>query len=279
MQCKEILFGGILWLCLLSCKTVLADVEWSPAIRDAVLFHASFDKSVDAEIARGDGRLYFAESLERKKIEPGLPPSGVKWSRTGGHAGGALQFASKTDELVFFKGKGNVPITKPGFEGTVSLWLKLTPKKDLPQGFVDPLQITDSKWNDGSFFVDFDQAEDRTFRLGAFSEYKFWNPADINFDDIPAARRPMVFVSDGKFENSKWTHVSFSWSRFNEDTATEAMLYIDGKLQGRIPGKQFFDWKADDVVIMLGINYVGGIDELTIFDRQLSAEEIATLAK
>lgn len=279
MQRTATLFGGILFLCLMSSSAAIAEAEWAPAIRDAISFHASFDKSMDADIAKGDGKLYFAESLERKNIQIGLPPAGVKWSSTGGRAGGALQFTTKTSELVFFKGQGNVPETKPGFEGTVSLWLKLTPKKDLPKGFVDPLQITDSKWNDGSFFVDFDQAEARTFRLGVFSEYKFWNPADTSFDDIAVDKRPMVHVPDGKFENSKWTHVAFCWSKFNEDVEAEAKLYIDGKLQGKIPGKQRFDWKADDVVIMLGINYVGGLDELTIFDRPLSAEEIATLCR
>ena len=51
-----------------------------------------------------------------------------------------------------------------------------------------------------------------------------------------------------------------------------------GKSQGHIGGRQQFTWSPEKCVIMLGINYVGWIDDLTIFDRALVQEEIMTLA-
>ena len=246
--------------------------------RRGVLFHASFDNSADAEVAKGDGRIYSAESLARKEVEPGLVGDAVIWQADGGRKGGALRFARKTKRLVFFKGGKNVPYRDTSFAGTVSMWMRLDPKADLPKGFVDPLQITDKKWNDASFFVDFDQNAERDFRLGAFSDLGFWNPSARKFDDIPASERPMVTVKEPPFSREKWTHVAFTWQRFNEDEPGQATLYINGTAQGDVEGKQRFSWDPAKVVVMLGINYVGLLDELTIFDRALSKAEIRRLA-
>jgi hypothetical protein len=40
-----------------------------------------------------------------------------------------------------------------------------------------------------------------------------------------------------------------------------------------------FTWDPQKVAIMIGIYYVGGFDELTIFDRALDDTEIAQLMK
>lgn len=243
----------------------------------SLLFHASFDKSANADVAQGDGNIYTADSLKREKIRIGLHGDGVEWDKSKGRIGGALHFTKKSPQLVFFKGNNNVPFANSDFEGTVSMWMRLSPSKDLPQGYVDPLQITDKQWNDASFFVDFDQAEERDFRLGVFSDYKFWNPTNRKFDDIPIKERPMVFVKKPPFERDKWTHVAFTWKQFNTDKQGKAVLYIDGKDQGTINGRQRITWNPEEVVIMLGINYVGWIDDLAIFKNALSADEVQLL--
>ena len=258
-------------------QTSLAEL---PTLLSGCAFHASFDQSSDADVAKGDPKIRTGDSLKREKVEAGIATDAVRWRKSGGRVGGALEFVRKCDELIFFKGGKNVPFSETKFAGTVSLWMKLDPKEDLPKGYVDPLQITDKKWNDASFFVDFDQGDARDFRLGVFSDFAFWNPKKRDFDDIPAEERPMVTVKSPPFSRDKWTHVVFTWEQFNDsDAPAVARLYMDGRLQGEIKGEQRFTWQPKDAVIMLGINYVGWMDEVSIFDRALSAKEVTTLGK
>ena len=59
----------------------------------------------------------------------------------------------------------------------------------------------------------------------------------------------------------------------------EAKLYLDGELQG--PAEKIakpFEWDIGQGAIRLGVNYVGLMDEVAIFRRALTAEEIASLA-
>ena len=242
------------------------------------IFRATFNGSADAEMAKGDAKIYTAKSLERKKTVAGLQSKVVRVEAVGGKRNNALHFVGPTKELTFFKGGKNLPYQAEEFHGSVSLWMKLSPKEDLPKGYVDPLQITDKKWNDASFFIDFDQSEERPFRLGAFSDFKVWNPTNRKFDDIPMEERPMVPVTKWPFRGDRWTHVAFTWQHINSEKDAAIKLYIDGKLQGSIGGKQHFTWSRKNAVIMLGINYVGWLDDLMIFEQPLSEAEIQLLA-
>jgi hypothetical protein len=264
------------------CAAVLAVIPCAAAdkgdLADVLLFHASFDKSVDADAARGDGRLYTANSTKREVARPGIEGDAVVLDRQAGRAGGALRFNAKQSNVLFYKGGKNLPYSADGFEGTVSMWMKLSPSEDLPAGFVDPLQITDKAWNDSALFVDFTDKNPRQFRLGVFSDYKFWNPSDRKWDDIPESERPMVTVTSLPFSRERWTHVAFVFRGFNSGEDGAATLYLDGMPQGTLRGKQLFRWQPDSVAIMLGINYVGLIDDLKTFSRELTAEEIRSLA-
>jgi len=256
------------------------DAKLIATLKKSVVFQASFNKDdATAEQGRGDKRIYTAKSLERKETKPGLQTKAVQWERTDGQRGGVLHFVQATKELIYFHGDKNLPYVKKNFQGTTSFWMKLSPKEDLPKGYVDPLQITDKKWNDASFFVDFDQTKERPFRLGVFSDYKFWNPNDRKFDDIPMKERPMVPVTNWPFDRSRWTHVAFTWKDFNTDKPAAATLYLDGKSQGSLGTKQQFTWSPEKTVIMLGINYVGWLDDVMIFDRSLTEAEIKLLGK
>ena len=246
-----------------------------------VLFRATFDKSADADFARGDKRIYTAESLAKKDSHvAGIKGDAVQWKPTGGRNGsGALHFRAATKQLTFFQADRNVSYKTNGFGGTVSFFMRLTPQEDLPKGYVDPLQITNKKWNDASFFVDFDNTPARDFRLGVFSDLKFWNPKNTDFEKIPVGDRPMVTVKQPPFSRDRWTHVAFTWSEFNTNRETEATLYLHGKKQGNVSGKQRFTWDTKNAIIMLGINFVGSMDELMILGRALSASEISELSK
>lgn len=266
--------------------------ESSKPIRGLV-FHASFDGVTDVNLfpADGDGWAYTADSPAMKVVTQGLTIPEVSIAKDAGRLGDALRFSAKTSKVLCYKAEVNGLKPTENWSGTVSIWLKLDPDKDLPEGFCDPLLITAKKWNDAAIFVDFDKDLPRDLRLGVFSDHDFWNPKQINWEDFPVDKRPMVTVKRPPFSSDKWTHVAFTFTNVNStsDQPSVAKLYLDGELQGIIKRPMRFTWpKPDDTtaddatagdqdskaMIMLGINYVGDMDELAIFRRALSDDEI-----
>ncbi len=262
-------------LCGLLLMASIAHAQEQSSLADALLFHASFDESADADFAKGDAKIYTSESLKREKTRPGLHSDAVTLDRQQGRHGGSLSFTRKSSQAVFFKGAGNLPAATQGFGGSYSFWLRLTPDEDLPSGYVDPLQITDKTWNNASFFVDFTKETPRQFRLGVFSDYAFWNPDDRKWDDIPDHERPLVTVKPPTFSRDKWTHVGITFRDFNRPKQNGvATLYLNGEAQGDLKGKQKFTWSDERLAILLGISYVGQFDDFSVFDRALSAAEM-----
>lgn len=247
-------------------------------IEESVRFHASFDRGVDADFATGDRVVYSAETVAREKITRGLPAEGVRHLRQGGKFGGYLAFDKKIEAVVMYQGLDNIELADNAAV-TVSFWMKLSPATDLPKGYVDPLQITDKKWNDASIFVDFTPDNPRQFRLGIFSDYRVWNPEDTPWDKVAEDDRPMIPVTQPPFKGESWTHVALTLEDVNAESEGVAMLYLDGKQVGERKGPLEFTWDPQKVAIMIGIYYVGGFDELTIFDRALDDTEIAQLMK
>jgi hypothetical protein len=248
-------------------------------LRGALAFHAPFDGTADASFASGDPRIHTGKELG-KDGEPGLTTPEVVIARGEGRFGDALRFRKKVADVIFFRGGPNMPYTTSDWDGSVSFWLSLDPDRDLAPGYADPIQITERGWNDGALFVDFTKDEvPRHFRLGVFADRRVWDPKERNWDDVPVAERPMVDVPKPPFARGKWTHVAFTWSRFNtgKDDAV-ARLYLDGAPAGELDGRvQTFTWDPAKTVIQVGMSYVGLVDDLAIFDRELSAAEIAAV--
>jgi len=274
-------------ICRLIAGLYIASTLYSPGAADlniskGLVFHASFDRGLDAEIASGDPKLYWAPKIEfPAKGEPGLPPSGVvTHERSGGVTGGYLRFQKKAGEMVFFQARNNMPYNKTNWNGTVSFWLKLTPDEDLEPGFVDPIQITSKGWDNASFFVEFSKDEKpREFRLGVYADFEVWNPQKRDWNSIPMAEKPLAAVIRPPFGRESWTHVLFTFKNFNTGKPNgAAKLYLNGEERGALkPRSQTFNWDLDKAMIMLGLSYVGPWDELRIYDRALSPEEIRSL--
>jgi hypothetical protein len=247
-------------------------------LRTSLTFHASFDKTATADWARGDRQVYTAENLSRQKLTRGLP-SHVETVPDEGRWGGALRFLDVSERVVLYRGKDNTPYDRQSFEMTVSFWLRVDPENGLKPGYVDPLQITDKKWNDASLFVDFTKDDQpRHFRLGVFSDFAHWNPANTKWEDVAVASRPMVVVTKPPFAGDRWTHVAFSLTNLNSGKSDGiARLYLDGKPHGALDGDHRFTWSVDELAIMLGIQYIGYLDDLAIFDRALQPREILAL--
>lgn len=282
-----------LFLSTCAASLVLASLNAAPAdnatmvqaLSQSLTFYASYDGTTNATFAKGDPRIH---TLLKPKpnflAQPGIDTLDMTFLAPGkGLHGDALQFTRREARWLFYASEENVPFHKKNWSGTVSFWLSLDPEKDLAPGYCDPIQITPRAWNDASFFVDFDKEGDpRDFRLGAFADLKVWNPDGRKVDDIPETHRPLVKVQAPPFDRGKWTHVSFTWKKFNTDKKDGvATLYLDGKQRGEVRDwKQTFTWGPDEESrILIGLNYIGLFDELSCFDRALSADEIAYLSK
>ncbi len=252
------------------------------SLKSSLTLHASFDNGLDAEFAKGNPTLRHAPSMkERAKAIAGLPPAGEVMLAGGeGITGNALRFVRKESPVVYFEALRNVAWNATNWSGTVSFWLRLDPETELEPGFTDPIQITPHAWNDAAFFVEFGKDEQpRHFRLGAYADFKVWNPANREWDQIPFEEKPLVGVTRPPFSRDRWTHVAFAWENFNTGRADGVVrLYLNGELQGALsPRVQTFTWEPAQSLVMLGLSYIGLWDELAIFDRALTEVEIRLL--
>jgi hypothetical protein len=252
----------------------------SAALREGLTFYAPFDGSVNAAVALGDPALYSAPSRREAGRATAGPPPGVQLAMGAGRRGDALRVSLGGSPFLFFRGERNMPYRARDWSGTVSIWFSLDPDADLAPGYSDPLIITPRAWNDAAMFVDFTRDDvPRRFRFAAFADRAVWDPAARDWEEVPAAERPMIEIAADAFERGRWTHVAWTFERFNSG-GTDGVLtcYIDGERAGALTGRtQTYTWEPRDVLIGLGVQYNGLIDELAIFDRVLTADEIRTL--
>jgi len=248
-------------------------------LKSAITLHASFHQAENADFARGDSRLYHAANM-KAPLQAGLPSRELVDIVANGKSGTCLQFKKKMGEAVCFKAERNIAYNTNNFSGTVSFWLSLTPDEDLAPGYTDPLQITSKQWDDAAFFIEFTKDDKpRQLRLGAYADTKVWNPTGRNWNDIPFEEKPLIKVERPPFKRTEWTHIVFTFSNYNTGKADGVTtLYLNGESVGALsPRQQTFTWKIADARIYLGLSYIGRFDELTIFDRALTASEVKEL--
>jgi Domain of Unknown Function (DUF1080)/Concanavalin A-like lectin/glucanases superfamily len=247
-------------------------------LKKHLTFLASFDQGFDADIGPADKRIRTAEDLERKKSSPGMHIDAVKIAANQGRHGGAIHFEKKTPQSLFYSG-ASIGYRKENWSGTASAWMKLDANEDLLPGYCDPLLISDKQWDKAAFFIDFDKDLPRDFRLGVFPDFEVWNPSNTPWEKIAVADRPMVVVKKPPFARDKWTHICFTWEGANhpEGVPGRASLYVNGVLQGTNSQNLKYSWQADQAAIMLGIYYIGLMDEIATFDRALNAQQVKLL--
>lgn len=248
-------------------------------IRSSLSFLSTFDDTIDANISTSEGRVRTASNLKREQIVVGNQIPSVTIAEGEGRFRDALRFQEKTEQVLLYEGL-EFGYQEKHWSGSASFWMKLDPNKDLEPGFCDPIQITQRAWNDGAFFVDFDKVLPRDFRLGVFSDYAKWNPSDTKWEEIDETQRPLVTVKNPPFSANEWTHVCFTWENLNSgknETPATAKLYINGNLQGQITGPLQITWQPNKVVVMLGINYIGLMDDLAFFKKPLTHEQVRVL--
>jgi len=257
---------------------VAAPAAAAENLRESLLFHAAFDGKTEADVAAGDASLY--TEVAKDSVHAGLHRQDVTIAKAAGRYGDALRFGKKRGPMLFYQAAKNMGFDEQDWSGTVSLWLSLDPDQDLEPGYCDPIQITDKSALDASIFVEFSKDHTpRRFRLAVCPEFKEWNPEDREWESIPVDERPLVEVQDPPFAGGKWTHIAVTFENFNSGQKNAvAKLYLDTKLQGVVQNRnQHYIWDESKARIKLGLAYIGLFDDLSVFNRPLTADEIKTL--
>ena len=274
----------LFWIALVAIASLtgctIDRAEDREALSSSLRFYASFDESFDADFATGDGRVWTSPTGNYDDAQKGMNHPAASISEHRARRGNAAQFTEKSASLLFYPAAGNVAYSPNGFSGTVSLYLVTDPVNELEHGYTDPIQITDKAWNDAAFFLDFTQQPPRDFRLGVYSDYPFWNPDNIDYDDLTDQQRPLITLTEPPFNGIRPIHVVFTFDNINHPARPAVTrLYVDGELVGERRQPERFTWDIARTMIQIGINYIGTIDELAIFDRALTPQQIETLSR
>lgn len=263
-------------LALLLCPAAFA-ADPVATLRGALTLHASFDQGFDADFSRGDKACLIRQG---KELVPASAGPELRLAPKAGRFGGALHFSKKGAVRPQFAGPGVLGYNDRSWSATVSVWLRLTPDEDLEPGYCDPVQIVGDDGKKGFIFLEWSKDETpRFFRFAVRPLLHLWNPDNAAWDQIPAAKRPMVQLAKAPFSRQRWTHVAFTLDRLNDKAAKpSASLYLDGEAKGAIRDWDLtLGWDPAKVALVLGAAYVGHIDDLAVFDRALAPTEVKAL--
>ena len=246
-------------------------------LKEALTLCSTFDHGIDADLSLGNSQLYTAPTYRQlDEARPGLHSNAITIAENMGLFGHALHFKRKEKPSIFYPAANNFTYSESDWNGSISLWLQVDPEKELAPGYTDPIQITDSGYNDAAFWVDFSDENPRSFRMGVYGDLKVWNPDNIGPDEFPGFQKRLLPATDRPFRSNVWTHVTVTFSGINSGKGT-ADFYINGRHQGSREITEPFTWELDKSKIFLGLNYVGKLDEVALFNRALSASEVRLL--
>lgn len=249
------------------------------ALKNSLTLYASFDKGPNADFALGDAQLYSVPSRKaRDSAQVGIHKPGVSIAKGEGRYGDGLLYTEDSKGYIYYPSKNNIAYNTENWGGAISFWLSLDPATDLDPGYCDPIQITDVSYNDAAIWVDFTKENPRDFRLGVIGDRDSWNPTPEGPDnENPTFIEQLRPVSNPPFAKGTWTHILINFTNLNTDQG-KAAFYINGELKGiRKEIKDPFTWDLEKSNIYLGLGYIGLMDELSIYNKHLSQEEITTL--
>lgn len=266
-----------------------AHAQDSSQVNNHLLFHSTFDDTTDVNLFGPDndaGWIYTAESTGRAKVLMQNRCPAVSIARADGKLGDSLKFTEKTEDVLFYQASPNLAAPRRNWAGTLSFWLKPDLEK-LGTENCYPVQLSDGDWNHGGFFVRFPGKRPSTFEFGTVST---GNAAQTVLcpQSVIDGRRSVIAIENARFANDQWTMVTFTFENVNPDghDTSVANLYLNGHLAGQMRQPLHIKWMDPDTsqaernaAIFLGINYVGCIDDLRIYDRALSQQRIQMLYK
>lgn len=247
----------------------------------ALTFHASFDHGPDADFALGDKQAYtVAIPMGAIVTEgtPGIANDAITIAKGAGKYGDALSFTYPSDWILFYKAEKNVAYSPEEFRGSASFWMRLDPA-EIGGQYADPFQLTDKIYSDDCIWFDFTKNDvPSDFRLGVFGDRKTWDPTNMQAASKEFYWR-LAKVTEPPFAKDRWTHVVVTWDGINNSQSGRARLYFNAEYKeasGII--RERFNWDPAKATIRLGTGpFVGLMDDIALFNRPLSLEEIRTL--
>lgn len=275
-----IIIGG-LFLQLFACKSIPAS-ESNSTLKNALTFYVSFDKGTKADFALGDDNIYTAnatyENSKRKldEIQVGMTNTDHRILEGKGQMGNAFEFGKKSSSVIFYKSKDNIAYNPQSWSGTISFWLSVDPATDL-DGYTDPIQITDASYNDASIWVDFTDKDPRAFRLGVIGDKNEWTQDTLDSPFLLEFEKRIISTKKPLFARSSWTHILITYNGLGTVNSL-ASLYLNGEKMGTISGiDDPFTWDLEKSNVFLGLNFSGLMDELSIFNKALTANQAREL--
>jgi hypothetical protein len=180
--------------------------------------------------------------------------AGVRWTPDG-KRGGAYEFTDDGDEIVI----SNNPSLNPK-QLTLAAWIKTS--------------YTDDKWR-----RIFDKSWDQGYDLTMGGDWHGWSyRGQVGIEIGPRVKfiRSGIVVADGK-----WHHVAGTFD------GNEEIVYVDGRPMGSpVPWKSTVPSNSFNLIIgsnrstpseESGLSFIGLIDEPMMWNRALSANEVAFL--
>ena len=252
------------------------------ALSNALTFHASFNHGPDADFGNGDKKIYtgdFKGTRQQNEMPTttglGTPP--LMLAKGKGKHGDALAFAKDNSHVVFYKLEKNIQYSERDFKGSASLWMSLDPN-EIPDQYCDPMQLTDKYYASDAIWIDITKNDvPPDLRLGVLGDERVW---DVNKRQGAAEEFfwHLLKISNPPFEKGKWTHIVATWELNGSDTG-RAKLYFNGEYAGQSgPVREPFLWDTSKVTMRLGTgNYIGLMDDISLFNKALTADEIRIL--
>ena len=258
-----------------------------PHVDESLLFYSTFDDTTDVNLFGPDndaGWIYSAESTRRNDVLMNNRSAAVAIEAGKGRLGDCLTFSAATKRVLFYQASPNLPFPRRNWLGAVSLWLR--PKQSV-QGNREcyPILFYDGDWARGGFYLRLPSGPRAKLEFGTVSSGD--RPQTISWPrEIPMDARQIVTFDGDQMKRREWMMVTFTFENVNPGDGNDCLckLYIDGELVGQMRQSLQIRWmdpadgKAEqEAAVFLGVNYVGGIDDLRIYGRALSANRVRRL--
>ncbi len=279
--------GGFVAVLMLASSLVSVSAEEQFHPHDHLLFLTTFDDTTDVNLFGPDndaGWIYTADSTRRATTLMQNRCASVGIAEGQGKLRDCLRFGEQTRRVLFYQASPNLPLPRNNWSGSVAFWLKPKLSRLGPKASY-PLQMFDGDWSRGGFFLRFPNVSRGTFEFGAVSA-TLDSPVALGLEEIERRRKHIVSIQNAPFDGEQWTAVAFTFEGVNVNRPGVATLrlYLDGGLTGQITAPLRVQWMhpterriKQDAVWFLGINYVGDVDDLRIYNKALSRRGMSIL--
>lgn len=285
MKPLHLIFAPSLCLLLSACspsedKTAEAPentaIDLRPNLSKSLTFHASFDKGPNADFGAGDLKLYSFDEKSKSVVE-GMGNAPLKLDTAQGKFNSAIRYTKENSHTVFYKAEKNIEYSREAFAGTFSFWLS-TDTDEIPGQYCDPVQITDKDYSNAAIWVDITKNDSPSdLRLGFFGDQPIWDVANKKGEAEEFFWR-LHKIAQPPLGKGKWTHVVITWDGVNNTKEGRAKLFVNGEFKGASSAiREPFTWDVANTRLNLGIGYVGMFDDVAVFNKALSPEEVTFL--